>query len=163
MSDQAPASVESSAHPQPSTSSRQDKKIQLVIAGVGLGVVVVLALVIFGLTRDAQATAIIRDIMIILMAFTSLVIGFFLIVLVYQLALLTRLLRDEIKPLLESANETMNTLRGTTMFMSENMVEPAIKAASTVAGVQRVLKTVLGLRPKKNSEPQNPERSEYNE
>lgn len=161
MSDQVPTSVKASAQPQPSTGSRRDKKTRLIIAGVGLGVVVVLALVIFGLTRDAQATAIVRDIMIILLAFTSLVIGFFLIVLVYQLALLTRLLRDEIKPLLESANETMNTLRGTTVFMSDAVVEPAIKAASTVAGVQRVLKTVLGLRPKKTS--QNPERSEDNE
>jgi hypothetical protein len=55
------------------------------------------------------------------------------------------MMRDEIKPLLESINETMNTVRGTAVFMSDNLVQPTIKAASALAGVRRVFESLAGI------------------
>jgi hypothetical protein len=74
---------------------------------------------------------------IIFMAFESLVIGAALIILVIQVASLINLLQNEVKPILDATNETVNTLRGTTTFLSENLVEPVIKLNSYLAGLRR--------------------------
>jgi hypothetical protein len=79
------------------------------------------------------------------MAFESLVIGVALVILIIQVASLINLLQNEIKPILDATNETVNTLRGTTTFLSENLVEPVIKLNTYLAGIQRVLK-LLGLK-----------------
>jgi hypothetical protein len=73
------------------------------------------------------------------MAFESLVIGLALVILIVQLARLTSLLQNEVKPILESTNDTINTLRGTTQFLSDNLVEPVVKANSSMAAFRRVL------------------------
>ncbi len=127
----------------------QDHQESLIAAGAGLVFLSLLALIIFGLTLEPQFTAKLRDIAIIALAAMLFVIALAMVVLIYQLAMLTVLLRDEIKPLMESANETANTLRGTAAFMSEHVVEPTIKASSTVAGVRRILEVLLDLRPGK--------------
>ncbi len=132
----------------PPSQSFWQKNRALIIGGV-VGVLLLIFigwLIHFGATHPA-GTATTRDIMIIFMAVVSLGIGIALIALIYQIAMLTSLLRNEIKPLIESANETMDTLRGTTAFMSQNVVEPTIKASSAVAGVQRMLKVLFDLRP----------------
>ena len=35
--------------------------------------------------------------------------------------------QNEIKPVLDAANETMSTIRGTALFLSDSVVQPAIK------------------------------------
>jgi K+ transporter len=80
------------------------------------------------------------------LAFLSIVIGAVMIVLLYQVTMLTLLMRDEIKPLLESINETMNTVRGTAVFMSDNLVQPTIGVASAMSGVKRVFDSLTGIR-----------------
>jgi hypothetical protein len=73
------------------------------------------------------------------MALEALVIGVALVVLVVQVALLTNLLRHEVKPILDSTQETARTLRGTATFISQNLVDPVIKMQSSVAAVKSVL------------------------
>jgi hypothetical protein len=60
------------------------------------------------------------------------------VVLIIQLASLINLLQNEVKPILKSTSETVNTLRGTTEFLSENLVEPVIKLNSYMAGFKKV-------------------------
>jgi amino acid permease len=72
------------------------------------------------------------------MALESLLIGAALVVLIIQLASLINLLQNEVKPILKSTNETVNTLRGTTEFLSENLVEPVIKLNSYLAGLKKL-------------------------
>jgi len=118
-----------------------------ILAGIIAGVIVVLALVVlvvYGLLENPGTTANIRDIFIIFMAFESLIIGVALVILVIQIASLINLLQNEVKPILAATNETVNTLRGTTEFLSENLVEPVIKLNSTVAGLRRILE-IFGL------------------
>jgi hypothetical protein len=60
-------------------------------------------------------------------------------VLVVQVALLTNLLRNEVKPILDSTQETARTLRGTATFISQNVVDPVIKVHASVAAVKSAL------------------------
>lgn len=106
-----------------------------------LAVVVLVAIVAGGIFVLAVApegtTAKVRDIFIIVMALESLVLGVGLIVLILQLAALINLLQNEIKPILDSTNDTVNNLRGTTQFLSNNLVEPVIKLNEYLAGMKK--------------------------
>ncbi len=99
-----------------------------------------LALVFWLLTQDSARTANIRDIVIIFFALTmlivSMVIGVLLAALVFQIQRLIALLRDEVRPMLSDAQRTINTVRGTTEFVSESVAQPAIKVASFLAGLR---------------------------
>lgn len=126
--DEGPATVE-----EPSSGS----KIGLII-----GAVVLLGLIITGLVfllQPGTDTARVRDIFIIFMALEFLLIGIVMIVLIVQLARLTLLLQNEIKPILDSTNQTANTLKGTAEFLSEHMVEPVLKLNQYLAGLNRIL------------------------
>jgi hypothetical protein len=126
------------------------RRQRLIIAAIVAGVLILLAgigLAIFALTRNQETTANVRDIFIIFMAFESLLVGAALIVLVLQMASLINLLQNEVKPILKSTSETVNTLRGTTEFLSENLVEPVIKLNSSIAGMRRFFE-LFGLKKK---------------
>ncbi|MEZ0395129.1 MAG: hypothetical protein ABWK53_01660 [Anaerolineales bacterium] len=117
-----------------------------IVAAVLLLVAGIVAAVIF-LSRDSETTANIRDIFIIFMAFESLIIGAALIILILQMASLINLIQNEVRPILNATSETVNTLRGTTEFLSENLVEPVIKLNSSLAGMRRLFE-MFGLRKK---------------
>jgi ABC-type spermidine/putrescine transport system permease subunit II len=126
---------------------RRNRRMTIII---GIAVVVLLVLIglaVYGLTRNAGVTENIRDIFIIFMALESLVIGVALVVLIVQIASLINLLNNEIKPILDATNETIATLRGTTAFLSENVVEPVVKLNSYLAGLTKALE-LIGLKKK---------------
>ncbi|MGD0752051.1 MAG: hypothetical protein ABSA23_11655 [Anaerolineales bacterium] len=130
-----PTTEESAAHR--ATLTRQ----RWALAGIIVGVLVMVALfvwAIIALSSHPAAAANVRDIFIIFMALESLLIGAALVVLIIQLASLINLLQNEVKPILRSTNETVNTLRGTSEFLSENLVEPVIKLNSYLAGLKRL-------------------------
>lgn len=108
-----------------------------------LVLVLLVALVAGGIFLLARApdgtTAKVRDIFIIFMALESLVLGVGLIVLILQLATLINLLQNEIKPILDTTSETVNHLRGTTQFLSNNLVEPVLKMNEYLAGLKKLL------------------------
>lgn len=128
----------------------QERKQKTLIASVIAGVVLILALLgvaIYFLMQPTAPTDKIRDVFIIVVALESLVIGVALIVLIVQLASLINLLQNEVRPILNATNETVNTLRGTAEFLGENMVEPVIKLNGYLAGLKRMLE-LLGVKPK---------------
>ena len=126
---------------------RRNRQTAIAITISALVFVALIALAVFGLTRDAGVTENIRDIFIIFLALESLIIGAALVILIIQLASLINLLNNEIKPILDATNETINTLRGTIEFLSENLAEPVMKLNSYLAGFQRLLEMV-GLKKK---------------
>jgi hypothetical protein len=63
-----------------------------------------------------------------------------LVVLIAQLAILINLLQNEIRPILDSTTETVNTLKGTTQFLSNNLTEPVIKLNEYLAMFKRIIK-----------------------
>ena len=87
-----------------------------------------------------SALASVRDLAIILLALESLVIGDVLVVLILEIRNLAKLLREEIKPILDSADETARTVRGTTSFVSETFVKPMIRVSSFASGVMQALR-----------------------
>jgi len=86
---------------------------------------------------------VLRDIFIILMAVESLAIGILLIVLIMQIINLTQVLQEEVLPILNSTNETVSTVKQTTNFISDMIVSPMIKTASTVSAVQGGLRAIF--------------------
>ncbi|MEJ2011961.1 MAG: hypothetical protein P8X64_07010 [Anaerolineales bacterium] len=144
MSDLNPTNFEETVSKEAAPDSGSSRTTLWVV----LGVIVVLALItgvvfaVIAMVQHPQQTETIRDIVIIFVAVEALLIGLALIVLVIQIARLTDLLRNEIGPILESTNETLSTLRGTSRFLSENMVRPVIKANSSLAALRRIVELV---------------------
>ena len=125
--------------PAPDEASLTPEQRRYVILGVIILLLVIAGVVVavYFMVQNPPATSVIRDIFIIFMAVESLFIGLTLVVLMVQLARLTNLLQHEIKPILESTNETVNTVRGTAIFVSENLVDPVMKLNSYVAALSK--------------------------
>jgi len=133
-------SVQNTAAQKPVDQPGIEKKYLAAI--IAAAVVLVAGLVVgmvFLFRADAAVTGQIRDVFIILLAFVSLIIGAAMIVLVIQLAILTNLIQNEIKPILDATSQTVNTLKGTTAFLSDNVVEPVIKLNEYMAGFKKLL------------------------
>lgn len=134
-----PADSEKSKHINAQVDLTNEKKpiLALVIAALLLiGLIVGL----FFLARaDGQVVSQVRDIFIILMALMMVVIGVALVVLIIQLANLTNLLQHEIKPILHSTTDTVNTLKGTVRFLSDNVSEPVIKLNESLASIRKLV------------------------
>jgi amino acid permease len=125
----------------------EDNSGRKIVIGLILAAVVILGLVglaVYFLVQPTTDTARIRDIFIIFMALISLLLGAVLIILIIQLARLINLLQNEVKPILESTNETVNTLRGTTAFLSDNLVEPVMKMNEYLAAISQIA-AIVGL------------------
>jgi hypothetical protein len=134
-----------------SVNQEELRRRQMAIAGLVAGVILLLALLVTAviyLALPNTNTERIRDIMIIIMALEFMLLGIALMVLIVQLATLINLLQNEIIPIVESTNETANTLRGTTEFLSENLTEPVIKLNQYFAGFMK-LTELIGLTRKK--------------
>lgn len=146
--------TESINQPEDLQSQDEIRKQRQATIGIIIGAVIMLIILIAGLVfllspnTPEEYVARIRDVFIIIMALESLIIGLILFVLIFQLARLINLLQNEIKPILDSTNETVSNLRGTTLFLSENLVEPVIKLNEYLAGVIRLI-SVIGLTKRK--------------
>jgi hypothetical protein len=116
--------------------------ITLIIIGVILVVAIIASLIY--LTQPGTDTARIRDIMIIFMAFEMMILGVAMVILMVQLATLINLLQNDLKPIIDATSETANTLRGTAIFLSNNLSEPVIKLNEYASGLYRFME-LLGL------------------
>ena len=125
---------------------KQKTIVASIIAGIVL-IMVLLGVAIFFLMQPGTPTDKIRDVFIIVVALETLIIGAALIVLVMQLASLINLIQNEVRPILNATNETVNTLRGTVEFLGENVVEPVVKLNGYLAGLKRMLE-LMGIKPK---------------
>ncbi len=88
--------------------------------------------------------ATIRDLAIIFLAVETIVIGAILIILIWEVRSLAKMLREDIKPILNSADETARTVRGTTTFVSENFVSPLVRVSSFASGAMQALRIIAG-------------------
>jgi hypothetical protein len=114
-----------------------------------LGVVIFIGLIVLAiiyLTQNPTVTTNVRDIFIILLAFESFVIGLALIILVIQIASLINFIQNEVRPIVEDTQETINHIKGTSEFLSKRFVNPVIKVNSYLAGLRKILDL---LRPKR--------------
>jgi hypothetical protein len=122
-----------------------------IIIGASLLLIILIAgivIAVIAMVNHPDQTETIRDIVIIFMAVESLLIGLTLVLLIIQLARLTALIQNEIRPILDSTNDTVNTLRGTTQFLSNNLVKPVMKFNSTASAIRQALGLIKISRPK---------------
>jgi hypothetical protein len=122
----------------------QKKATIIIIVVLVLLVISILGSVIYLLNQTTEKVALIRDVFIIFMALESILTGLALVILMVQLARLINLLQNEIKPILDSTNQTVSNLRGTTVFLSDNLVGPVIKLNEYLAGLSQFIQ-VIGL------------------
>jgi hypothetical protein len=91
----------------------------------------------------------VRDLVLIGLGLTSCLTSIVLIMLLIMTIRLVNMLEFEVKPILNKTNETLGTLRGTSVFVSRNVVEPMTTASSYLAGLRRGVATLFG-NPRKN-------------
>ncbi len=92
--------------------------------------------------------ATVRDILIIFLALTSIVVWVLLGILIWQIWRLTRMVQYEIKPIIADTKETIATVRGTANFMSDNVVTPVIQTSSKASGYRRTAMALMGQLPR---------------
>ncbi len=97
------------------------------------------------LARTQAATIeAVRDILLIGLALESCLFGIVLLFMLLMIVRLVNMLEFEIKPILEKTNETVGTIRGTTTFVSKNVVKPVTEARVHMAGIRRAFKALFG-------------------
>ncbi len=124
----------------PAPEEEPQSKVRLVI-GIIIAVLLLAGLIVglISLAREPETAAAVRDIFIILLAFEIFLIGIAAVILIVQIATLTNLLQNEIKPILNSTTDTVNTLKGTVRFLSDNLTEPVIKMNESLASVRKLV------------------------
>ena len=116
--------------------------------GGGLGTLLVLALIIFGLYQlgdsDQSALERFRDIAVIFIVLLFLIVVVLLAAIAAALGFLVLQIKDRVIPLLEEFTGTAKRLRGTANFMTEEAVKPLVRVASTYAKMRAMTRTVAG-------------------
>ena len=113
---------------------------------IGMGIAIAIALLIFTLwylLTHPVFTAALTDVWIILLALVVLVMNIFLIIMLWQIVRLIDFLLFELKPVLESLQETSSTVRGTASFVSDEVSSPIIDASAKTARVKGSLRFVV--------------------
>jgi hypothetical protein len=94
-----------------------------------------------------------RDLIIIIFGITGIVMLLVALVVTLVVGLATRsligtvqtLLQGEVTPILESARQSLDNVRGTTTFVAGTAVSPIIRAYGVIAGARRVMGVLTGL------------------
>lgn len=84
-----------------------------------------------------------KDVVIILAALSSIVVLVLLGMLVLQVMDLVKRIKADTKPLIEETQKTVQSVRGTSTFIGDELVKPLITAVGAVSGARRTLQ-VLG-------------------
>ena len=146
MSEQPKSEVKS-----PEARTPMDPRAKTMIVIIIIAVVVIAALLAgagFFLYSRPQATTFLRDVAVIVLAFETLVVIFFLGVMTVLLIYVVLTMEREIKPVLNATSETVYTVRGTTTFVSDTVVSPIMTVASIVGAVKGAAQAIAGLGPK---------------
>lgn len=136
------------------TGNNQPRTIPKLYIALGIiGAILIIGLFMWGIVALASNFSLeleaVRDIFIIALALESCLFGVVLVIMLLMIVRLVNMLEFEIKPILEKTNETVGMVRGTTTFVSQNVVSPVTKATSYAAGVRRAVQVLFG-DPKKN-------------
>lgn len=116
--------------------------------GGGVGTLVLLGLLIWGLYSlgdgDQSALERFRDIAVIFVVLLFAITVVLLAAIVAALGYLTFQVKDRIIPLLEELTGTVQRMRGTAEFVTEEAVKPILGVAGTYAKIRAMTKTVTG-------------------
>ncbi len=120
-----------------------------IIAGAVI-LVILTAFVVLGvlLFNHPTATTKLRDIFIILLGVESMLIGLLMIALLTAIAYvalklydLTQFVENELRPMLDRADDVMRTVHSRTVFIADTAVKPVIEVVSYLSAVRSIIKT----------------------
>ncbi|MEO8288931.1 MAG: hypothetical protein ABI670_21155 [Chloroflexota bacterium] len=128
-------------------------KVGFIILAVVLVLAVLLLPIILLFTQSFPANytwlMAVRDTSIIYASLFMCVGALLFIVMTALIAFIAFMVRDHIVPALEKADDTLQTVKGTTTFVSESVVAPIIKAAGAAAGAKAMVQTLMRRNPPK--------------
>ena len=114
----------------------------------GVGTLIVLALIIWGLYvlggADQSALERLRDIAVIFVVLLFLLVVVILAGIAAALAYLILQIKDRVIPMLEELTGTVRRVRGTAEFVTEEAVKPILTIASAYARMRAMTRTVTG-------------------
>lgn len=99
-----------------------------------------------------------RDIVIIVAGSLAVLVLLAMLVFTVAIGIAARLLlgtvrsliKDDVSPLVDSANQTVRTVRGTATFISETAITPVVKVYGVAAGARRMVGVLAGIRGRRN-------------
>lgn len=112
---------------------------------IGVAVVVVIALIALTtwlLYTHPGFTATSSKIAIIILALVLLIMNLAMIFMLWQIIRLIDFLLTELKPVLNSVQQTAGTVRGTTEFVSDEVTNPIIDVSAKAAGIKGSLRFI---------------------
>jgi hypothetical protein len=116
---------------------------------IGLLLLLFVLAAIYAWTNDAVEAAsrmdYWRNLISIFISLQIIVIVVAIGILIVQIARFVNLLRSEVKPITQDAQQTAQTARATAEFVSKHSVEPVIKTLSFTAGLLAFLREIVQL------------------
>lgn len=117
-----------------------------VLAGIGallLFVLIVVGLYFLG-GDDQSALERLRDIAVIFVVLTSIITVILLAAITVALILVFMQLKDRAIPILDETTGTINRIRGTTNFVTEEAIKPIVTVASKYSRLRAMSRVVTG-------------------
>ncbi len=125
--------------------SRKPAIIAAIVVLVILAAFVVVGVLLF---NHPSVAAVLRDIFIILLGIQSMIIGLLMIVAVVALIYvalklydLIQFVENELRPMLERADDAVRTVQSRAVFVSDTVVKPVIEVMSYVSAVRSIIRT----------------------
>src|SRR5512136_1908497 len=125
-----------------SESERQMRR-RMALIGIAVAIIVVLILLSFAGMIALGITSTVMQVVIIQLAAESLIVGGVTLFLLYQVIMLVTLIREEVIPLIQSAQETVSSARGTTVYVGRKIVVPSVRVASNMARLQAMARVLF--------------------
>lgn len=119
-----------------------------ILAALGLAILTIVMAWVISRFGNVEL-GVVRDLFIIALAMEACVFGVALIILIVMIIRLINTVEYEVKPVIQKTNEIISTAKGTTDFVSENVVKPTTQVRKTVKGVRAGASALLR-DPKKN-------------
>jgi hypothetical protein len=126
-------------------------KVAYIVLGAVLALVVLLLPIVLVFTSPGSPSWLVnvRDMSIIYASLFMCVGAILFIVMTTLIAFIAFMIRDHVVPALEKADDTLQTVKGTTTFVSESVVAPIIKVAGAAAGARAMVQTLMRRKPPK--------------
>ncbi len=115
---------------------------QMIGMAVGVVLAIVLSCALLVWLNSVGGLQALRDVLIIFLAFESILVFILLAWLMLQVQSLVEYMNNEVKPILGSVQESVNTVTTTTTFLQDSVVTPVIRARSTAAGVAQTFRAL---------------------
>jgi len=129
--------------PRPSGGGLPLTRGQFIGLVVAFLVVMVLGLLFLVWLQRVGALHVLRDILVIFLAFESILLLILMGFVLLQLQSVIQYLNGEVRPILNNVQESVSQVTSTSNFVRESVAEPFIEARSTAAGVSQTMRALF--------------------